>query len=75
METAYNEITIAATGNEMKSHDNDDVFLQLSGGSGNGYENGEIHLLIRSNNGAFCQGWFPYDVLLAELKGFDPDGD
>lgn len=75
MDTVENKITIAATGNKMKSHDSYDTFLEISGGIGNGYPNGEVHLLMRSNDGEFSQGWFPLDVLLAELKGFDPGDD
>lgn len=69
MKTIENRITLSATGNGMKSHDKYDTFLELSGGDGNSPYIAEVHLLIRSNDGDFAQGWFDIDVLIAELEG------
>lgn len=64
----YNETIIPATGNEEKSHDNYDTFLEVSGGGGNFYPGPEVHLLMRSNDGEFAQGWFPLDAVLAAIE-------
>lgn len=61
-------IIIEATGNETESHSNYDTFLEVSGGSGNFYPGPEVHLLMRSNDGEFAQGWFPVDQLLAAIE-------
>lgn len=61
-------IIIEATGNETKSHSNYDTFLEVTGGSGNFYPGPEVHLLMRSNDGEFSQGWFPADQLLAAIE-------
>lgn len=57
------EHTIPATGNGMKTSDRRDGFLDVSGGEGNTTEK-EVHLLIRTNDGDFAQGWF----LLADVQ-------
>lgn len=57
---------IPATGNGMKSHDTYDTFLEVSGGSGNRNEP-EVHLLLRSNDGDFAQGWFLIEDVLGAI--------
>lgn len=53
----HGETVIEATGNGMKTHDRYDTFLEVTGGSGN-RQAPEVHLLMRSNDGEFSQGWF-----------------
>lgn len=62
------ETVVPATGNGMKSHDQHDTFLVVSGGSGNRDDGPEVHLQIRSSDDAvLAQGWFAADDLLAAI--------
>ena len=62
----YREVTLAATGNNWGPHETHHTFLEIETGditNGNTDEP-EVHLLIRSNDGEFAQGWF----LLSEIR-------
>lgn len=69
MTNGYTEkIIIEATGNATKSHSNYDTFLEVTDGFGNFYPGPEVHLLMRSNDGEWAQGWFSVDQLLAAIE-------
>ena len=51
----------------MKSSDIYDTFLEVSGGGGN-TSVPEVHLLMRSNDGEFSQGWFVLSALKEALE-------
>lgn len=59
--TNYNTTLLQATGNNLDRPD-EHTFLEVSGGGGNtGVP--EVHLMLRSNDGEFAQGWFVLDQL------------
>lgn len=62
------DAVIPATGNGMKSHATYDAFLEVSHGWGNSPAP-EVHLLMRSNDGDFAQGWFRIDALMEAVHG------
>lgn len=68
------ETVIGATGNGMKSHDTYDTFMEVTGGEGNLWESEpEVHLLLKSNDGDFAQGWFRVsDLLVAIGRAVEP---
>jgi len=66
---------IPATGNGMKSHATYDGFLEVTQGQGNRNEP-EVHLLMRSNDGDFAQGWFLIgEVLSAVSDAYTPTAE
>lgn len=56
---------LPATGND---HDMTETFMEVSHGEGN-TDGDEIHVLIRSNDEEFAQGWFSLPDLLTALTG------
>jgi len=64
----YGETILPATGNMVKFHNRNKVYLEVSGGYGNGIYYQEVHLLMRSEDGDFAQGWFSLEGLRLALE-------